>query len=89
MSSNAGVMNSAPNSGFLSGFVESSMEMPSDGLNGNCTVHYGGEHSEYELNVTFVNGVRERRSYYRMVSQLEYVNIEMEYPLETWTNWSV
>ena len=44
---------------FPSGFVEASVELPSDGLNGDCIVHFEGEHSEYELVVPLVNGVRE------------------------------
>ena len=30
-----------------------------DGLNGDCLVHYKGEHSEYQLMATLVNGKRE------------------------------
>ena len=40
-------------------FVEASVEMPPDGLNGECIVHYRGEHSKYEMMVTVVNGKRE------------------------------
>ena len=45
--------------GFLSGFIESNVELPPDGLNGECIVHYGGEHSKYEMIVTLVDGKRE------------------------------
>ena len=50
---------STTSSGFLSGFIESSVEMSPDGSNGECIVHYAGEHSKYELVVTLVGGVRE------------------------------
>ena len=36
---------STTSNGFLSGFIESSVEMPVDGLNGECIVYYGGEHN--------------------------------------------
>ena len=47
------------NSGFLSGFVESNVLKLPDGLNGECTVHYGGGHSSCEMKVRLVNGVRD------------------------------
>ena len=47
------------NNGFLSGFIEAGAEMPPDGLNGDYIVHYEGDHSNYELNVRLVNGLRE------------------------------
>ena len=50
---------STTSSGFLSGFIESSVEMSPDGSNGECIVHYAGEHSKYELVVTLVGGARE------------------------------
>ena len=40
-------------------FVEASVEMPPDGLNGECIVHYRGEHSKYEMMVTVVDGKKE------------------------------
>ena len=43
------VMNDTLNGGFLSGFVEASVEKPADGLNGECTVHYSGQYSKYEM----------------------------------------
>ena len=59
MSSNADTMNNAPSGGFLSGFIEASVEKPSNGLNGDCTVHYSGQRSTYTMKVRLVNGVRE------------------------------
>ena len=59
MSSNINFVNDASNGGFLSGFVEASVEKPADGLNGECTVHYSGQYSKYEMIVSLVNGVRE------------------------------
>ena len=53
------LVSNASNGGFLNGFVEASVELPADGLNGDCVVHYGGDRSEFELMVTLVNGVRE------------------------------
>ena len=45
MSSNVRLSDKNTSDGFLSGFIESSVEMPVDGLNGECIVHYGGEHN--------------------------------------------
>ena len=59
MSSNVRLTDKNTSEGFLSGFIESSVEMPVDGSNGECIVHYAGEHSKYELVVTLVGGVRE------------------------------
>ena len=47
------------NGGFLSGFVEKSIELPNDGLNGECRVVFGGDHSDCEMKVNMVNGKRE------------------------------
>ena len=47
------------NSGFLSGYIEANVELPMDGLNGECIVHFYGDHSNDELVVTLVNGRRE------------------------------
>ena len=33
----------------VNGFVEASVEKPADGLNGECTVHYSGQYSKYEM----------------------------------------
>ena len=60
-----GLTNNPSNGGFLSGFIEANVEMPPDGLNGDCIVHFEGEHSEYELTVTIVNGVREGKAIMR------------------------
>ena len=46
-------------SGFLSGFVEASVEMPADGLNGDCIIHYSGQYSNYTMQVELLNGIRE------------------------------
>ena len=58
MSSNSVSPNRPSNDSFLSGFVEASVELP-DGLNGDCVAHYEGEHSNCELKVRLVNGMRE------------------------------
>ena len=59
MSSNVRITDKNTSGGFLSGFIEASVEMPADGLNGECIVHYGGEHSMCEMIVTLVDGKRE------------------------------
>ena len=48
-----------PNGGILSGFVEASVQLPADGLNGNCIVYYSGNYSKFTMTVKLVNGVRE------------------------------
>lgn len=48
--------------GSFSGFVESSVELPPDGRNGKCIVHYEGCHQKYELIVKFVNGMRDGKA---------------------------
>ena len=45
--------------GFLSEFVEGRIEKPSDGLNGDCIIHYTGQYHDYSMKVKLVNGVRE------------------------------
>ena len=62
MSSNITLLDTASYGGFLSGFVETSIEKPADGLNGECFVHYGGDHTDYEMRVKLVNGVREGKA---------------------------
>ena len=62
MISNIDRMNDTSNGGFLCGFVEANVEMPPDGLNGDCVIHYEGDHSKYELMVKLVNGVREGKA---------------------------
>ena len=59
MSSNNTPSNDTSGSGFLSGFVEASVEMPADGLNGDCIVHYSGQYSNYTMRVELLNGIRE------------------------------
>ena len=50
------------NSGFLSGYMEANIELPIDGLNGECIVHFCGNHSNEELVVPLVNGRREGKA---------------------------
>ena len=45
--------------GFLSEFVEGSVERPADRSNGECIIHYSGEHSKCKMRVKLVNGKRE------------------------------
>ena len=45
--------------GFLSGFVESNVEMPPDGLNGDCIIHYSGQYSNCKMKIGLSNGMRE------------------------------
>ena len=59
MSSNIEFLNTELNGGFLSGFVESSVEKPADGRNGECTVYYSGQYSGYVMKVKLVNGLRD------------------------------
>ena len=44
---------------FLSGFDESNVELPPDGLNGDCVVRYEGDHSNCEMRVRLSNGIRD------------------------------
>ena len=59
MSSNIEFVNSTLDGGFLSEFVEASVEKPADGRNGECIVHYAGHQGKYEMTVPLVNGMRE------------------------------
>ena len=59
MSSNIEFVNNGFKGGFLDGFVESSVEKPADGRNGECTVHFSGHQGKYEMTVPLVNGMRE------------------------------
>ena len=59
MSSNIEFLNTELNGGFLSGFVESSVEKPADGRNGECIVHYSGQYSDCVMKVKLVNGMRD------------------------------
>ena len=49
----------SPATGFLSGFVETGMEKPADGLSGDCIVHYSKYFGSYDMKVKLVNGKRE------------------------------
>ena len=62
MSSNIVFSNKQSNGSDLDGFVEASVEMPPDGLNGECIVHYSGQYSGYRMRVKLVNGVREGKA---------------------------
>ena len=59
MSSNVRLTDKNTSNGFLSGFIESSVEMPADGLNGDCIIHYSGQYSNYTMRVELLNGIRE------------------------------
>ena len=59
MSSNIELVNTELNGGFLSRFVEASVEKPEDGLNGECIVHFSGQYSDAVMNVKMANGKRE------------------------------
>ena len=59
MNSNIEFVNDTLNGGFLSGFVEASVEKPADGRNGECIVHYAGQQGKYKMKVKLVNGMRE------------------------------
>ena len=55
-------MDESYNRSFLSGYVETSIELPEDGLNGECIVHFCGNHSNEELVVPLANGRREGKA---------------------------
>ena len=57
--SKIGVMSGTLNGGFLSGFVEASVEKPADGRNGECIVHFSGQYSDAVMKVKMANGKRE------------------------------
>jgi len=59
MSSNITCLNCTLNDCFLFGFIESSIEKPADGLNGECIIHYSGRYSGYVMRTKLVNGMRE------------------------------
>ena len=44
---------------FFCGFIEANVELPPDGLNGDCIVHYSGQHANYSMKVKLLNGIRE------------------------------
>ena len=62
MSSNIKFVVNNTNCAFLSGFIESYVEKPRDGLNGECIVHYSGQYRNYTMTVKLINGVREGRA---------------------------
>ena len=84
MSSNIELVNNTLNGGFLSEFVEASVEKPADGLNGECTVHYSGRYSKYEMVVSLVNGVREGEAII-LNDGIPFLNLEYERGLLTGT----
>ena len=59
MSSSIRYSNSTSCIDFLNGLVEASVEMSSDGSNGDCIVHYGGQYSMFKMLVKLVNGKRD------------------------------
>ena len=50
------------NSGFLCGFNEGEVEKPAEGVDGDCVIHYVGEHKECKMVVKLVNGMRDGRA---------------------------
>ena len=69
MSSSDVLLNVPWDGSFLDRFDEASVEMPPDGLNGNCTVHYVGDSITCDMMVTLVNRERVKRSYSLMMFQ--------------------
>ena len=59
MSSNISFLVEQQNGGFLSEYVEESVERPADGQNGDCVIHYGGQHSDCAMHVKLENGKKE------------------------------
>ena len=59
MSANIKLAFVASPNGFLSEFVEASVEKPADGLNGDCIVTYSGKYSNCMMKVKLVRGKRE------------------------------
>ena len=45
--------------GYLYNFVKGGIEIPVDGSNGDCVVHYEGKYEGYTMKVKLVNGMRE------------------------------
>ena len=78
MSSNIELVNTELNGGFLSRFVEASVEKPEDGLNGECIVHFSGQYSDAVMNVKMANGKREEIAEIAMdgyLSQLKAISL--------------
>ena len=84
MECNIILVNDTSNGGFLSGFMESSVEKPADGLNGDCVVHYSGQYSKCEMVVSLVNGVREGEAII-LNDGIPFLNLEYERGLLTGT----
>ena len=59
MNSNIVYSNETSANGFLSGYIEESIDKPMDGLNGNCVVHFGGYKRNCKMVVQMVDGKRE------------------------------
>ena len=86
MSSNIEFVNSTLNGGFLSGFVEASVENPADGLNGNeittKNVERGNENGEKEIAMNEWDGMRMREKLNILLKEKNNDSI-MEYDIET------
>ena len=86
MSSNIEFVNTALNGGFLSGFVEASVENPADGLNGNEitteNVERGNENGEKEIAIKEWDGMRMREKLNTLLKEKNNDSI-MEYDIET------
>ena len=68
---------SDPRIGFPSGFIETNIEYPPDGVNGDSVVHFGGDYSKYKMFVKLVNGKREGKAI--IVSEAyEYIKLEYQ-----------
>lgn len=59
MSSNIIFLDNTSSNGFLCNYVETSVEKPANGHDGDCIIHYGEKHCKCEMMVKLVNGVRE------------------------------
>ena len=86
MSSNIEFVNTELNSGFLSGFVEASVEKPEDGLNGNEitteNVERGNENGEKEIAIKEWDGMRMIERLNTLMKEKNNDSI-MEYDIET------
>ena len=58
ISSNIIPLDTVSYGGFLSGFIEASVEKAANGVNGDCIVHYSGKQSKYEMIVKLENKKR-------------------------------
>ena len=59
MSSNITTLSGLLDGGVLNGFVETDIEKPADGMNGDCIVHFGGKFEKCVLRVKLRDGKRE------------------------------